>query len=86
MDGSTVHFPARAPQNFRVSFVVDPGESGGSLALCRDGRGGLVPLSNNKLLDFNRSFRVERGTSLLKIHILVGHSTLEGARLTVLLS
>ena len=42
MDGSTVHFPARAPQKFRAYLLWLTRESrGGSLALGRDGRGGL---------------------------------------------
>ena len=42
VDGSTVHFPARAPQKFRAYLLWLTRESrGGSLALGRDGRGGL---------------------------------------------
>ena len=42
MDGSTVHFPERAPQKFRAYCLLLTRESqGGSLALGRDGRGEL---------------------------------------------
>ena len=42
MDGSTVHFPARAPQKFRAyCLLLTRGSRGGSLALGRDGRGEL---------------------------------------------
>ena len=42
MDGSTVHFPARAPQKIRAGCLLLTRESrGGFLALGRDGRGRL---------------------------------------------
>ena len=42
MDGSTVHFPARAPQKIRAGCLLLTRESrGGFLALGRDGRGKL---------------------------------------------
>ena len=44
MDGSTVHFPARAPQKIRAGCLLLTRESrGGFLALGRDGRGKLDP-------------------------------------------
>ena len=42
MDGSTVHFPARAPQKIRAGCLLLTRESrGGFLVLGRDGRGKL---------------------------------------------